>query len=52
LIRNKKTKQLFSLRKLPSNCKVRGHYVCMELPVILVNRVEEKKRIIGKTMEG
>jgi hypothetical protein len=37
-----KTKQLFSLIKLPCDC---------EVPVIPVNRVVEKKRIIRK-MEG
>jgi hypothetical protein len=40
---------LFSLRKLPWDCEVRGQF--KETPVIPVNRVVDKKRIIGK-MEG
>jgi hypothetical protein len=30
------------------NGKVRGHCMCKELPVILVNKVVDPKRIIGK----
>jgi hypothetical protein len=48
LICNKKKKQLFSLRKLPYDCEDRGHCMCKKMPVILVNRVVDKKRIIGK----
>jgi hypothetical protein len=44
LIHNEK-KQLFSLRKLPCNREVRGHYTCKEMPV---NRALDKKRMIGK----
>jgi hypothetical protein len=35
---------LFSLRKLPCDCEVRGHCMCKEIPVILVNRVADKKK--------
>jgi hypothetical protein len=41
-------KQLLSFRKLPCNCEVGGYCLCKEMPVILVNRVVDKKRIIGK----
>jgi hypothetical protein len=34
---------LFSLRKLPCNCEVRGHCMSKEMPVIQVNRVLDKK---------
>jgi hypothetical protein len=40
-----------SLGKLPCDFEVRGHCMCKEMPVILVNRVVDKKRIIG-IMEG
>jgi hypothetical protein len=43
-----KQKKHCSLRKLPSYCAVRGHWMCKEMPVIPVNRVVDKKRIIGK----
>jgi hypothetical protein len=46
LIHNKK--HLFSLRKLPWDCEVRGHCKCKEMQAILVNRVVDKKRIIRK----
>jgi hypothetical protein len=29
--------------------EVRGHYTCKEMPVIPVNKVVDKKSIIGKT---
>jgi tetrahydromethanopterin S-methyltransferase subunit A len=32
---------------LPSDCEVKGHCMCKELLVIPVNRVVDKKRIIG-----
>jgi hypothetical protein len=35
--------QSFSLRKLPSDCEVRGHFLCKEMPDIPVNRVVDKK---------
>jgi hypothetical protein len=44
----RKGKIMFSLRKLPCDCEVRGHCKCKEMPVISVNRVVDKKRIIGK----
>jgi hypothetical protein len=44
--------QLFSLRKLPCDCEVRGYRICEEMPVIPVDRVVDKKRIIGKKMMG
>jgi hypothetical protein len=47
LIRNKK-QQWFSLRILPCNCEIRDHCMCKEIPVIPVNKVVDKKRIIGK----
>jgi hypothetical protein len=50
LIRKEK-KQLFSLRKLPGDFEVRGHCMCKEMPVIPVDRVVDKTRIIRK-MEG
>jgi hypothetical protein len=40
--------QLISLRILPCECEVRGHYKCKEMPVIPVDRVVAKKRQIGK----
>jgi hypothetical protein len=40
--------QLFSLRKLPWDCEVRGHSMCKEKPAIPVYRVVDKKIIIGK----
>jgi hypothetical protein len=40
--------QLFSLSKLPCNCEVRGHYTCKKIPIILVNRMMDKKRTIRK----
>jgi hypothetical protein len=36
---------------LPFDCEVRGHGMCKEMPVIPVNRVVDKKRIVVK-MEG
>jgi hypothetical protein len=33
---------------LPCDGEVRGHCKCKEMPVIPVNRVVAKKRIIGK----
>jgi hypothetical protein len=33
---------------LPCGCEVRGHCMCKEMPVIPVNRVVVKRRIIGK----
>jgi hypothetical protein len=45
LIHNKK---MLSLRKLPGNCEVRANCICQELPVILVNRAVDKKRMIRK----
>jgi hypothetical protein len=33
------------------DCEVRGHCMCKEMPAILVDRVVDKKGIIGK-MEG
>jgi hypothetical protein len=45
-------KKTVSLRKLPCDCEVRGHGMCKEMPVILVDRVEDKKRIIGKMGRG
>jgi hypothetical protein len=41
-------KQLFSLRILPCNFEVRGHCMSKEMPVILVDRVADQKRIIRK----
>jgi hypothetical protein len=41
-------KKLFSLRKVPCNCEVRGHCIRKEIQVIPVGRVVDKKRIIGK----
>jgi hypothetical protein len=41
-------KKLFSLRKLPCDCEVRGHRMCKGIPVIPVDRVVEKKIILGK----
>jgi hypothetical protein len=38
---------LFSWRKLPCDCQARGHWMCKELPTISVNRVVDKKIIIG-----
>jgi hypothetical protein len=43
-------KKMFSFRILPCNCEVRGHCNCKEMPVILVDRVVAKKRIIGKNV--
>jgi hypothetical protein len=43
-----KQQKLFSLRIRPSNREVRGHCMCKEMPVIPVDRVVDKKRIIGK----
>jgi hypothetical protein len=43
--------QLSSLRILQCKCEVRGHCMCKEMLVIPVDRVVDKKRIIGK-MEG
>jgi hypothetical protein len=43
-------KQLFSLRILLCNCEVRGHCMCKEMPAIPVDRVVDKKRIIGKNV--
>jgi hypothetical protein len=40
--------QLFSLRILPWDCEVRGRWMCKEKPVIPVDRVVDKKRLIGK----
>jgi hypothetical protein len=40
---------------LRENChvtEVRGHCICKEMPVIPVNRVADKKRIIGKPWSG
>jgi hypothetical protein len=34
--------------KLQWDCEVRGHGMCKEMPVIPVNRVEDKKQIIWK----
>jgi hypothetical protein len=42
---------MFSLRKLPADCEVRGHCKCKEMPVIPVNRVVDKEILIRK-MEG
>jgi hypothetical protein len=42
---------MFSLRKLPCNCEVRDHRMSKKMPVIPVDSVVDKKRIIGK-MEG
>jgi hypothetical protein len=39
---------MFSLRKLPYYCEVRAYYMCKEMAVIPVNRVVDKKIIIGK----
>jgi hypothetical protein len=50
-VRSVTKKTLFSLRKLPYNREVRGHCMCKEMPVILVDRVVGKKRIIGKNGE-
>jgi tetrahydromethanopterin S-methyltransferase subunit A len=36
------------LRKLPWVCEVKGHCTCKEMLVIPVNRVVDKKTIIGK----
>jgi hypothetical protein len=47
LIRKEK-KQLFYLRKELCDCEVRGHCMFKEMPVILVNRVLDKKRKLGK----
>jgi hypothetical protein len=44
----KQKKQLISLRNLPCDWEVRGHCTCKEMPVILVNRVVDKKRMIKK----
>jgi hypothetical protein len=44
-------KQLFSLRKMSCDCDVRGHYMCQKMLVILVDKVVDKNRIIGK-IEG
>jgi hypothetical protein len=41
---------VFSLRKLPCDCEVSG-YSCKEMPVIPVDIVVDRKRIIRK-MEG
>jgi hypothetical protein len=41
-------KQLFSLRKQPCDCEVGGPCMCKEMPFIPVNRVVNKKIIIGK----
>jgi hypothetical protein len=38
-------KKMFSLRKLPFDCEVRGHCMCK---AIQVNREEDKKRITRK----
>jgi hypothetical protein len=35
---------LFSLRKLPCDCEVRGHGMSKEMPIIQVNRVLNKKK--------
>jgi hypothetical protein len=40
--------QLFSLRILPCDCEVRGPCMCKEMPVIPVDRVVDKNRIIRK----
>jgi hypothetical protein len=32
------------------NCEVRGHCMCKEMPAILVDRVVDKKRLIGKNL--
>jgi hypothetical protein len=42
-------KQLFSLRKLPRDCVIRGHFTCKAMPVLPVNKVVDKKTILGKT---
>jgi hypothetical protein len=42
---------MFSLRILPCDCEVRGHCMCKEVLVNPVDRVVDKKKIIGK-MEG
>jgi hypothetical protein len=47
LIRNKKHNIVY-LRILPCDCEVRGHCLCNALPIISVNTVVDKKRIIGK----
>jgi hypothetical protein len=47
LIRNEK-KRLFSLIRLPFYSDFRGHRMCKEMTVIPVDRVVDKKRIIGK----
>jgi hypothetical protein len=39
---------MLSLRKLPCDCEVRGHYMCKEMPFIPVNKVVDPKRIIRK----
>jgi hypothetical protein len=39
---------MFSLRKLPYCCEVRAYCMCKEMAVIPVNRVVDKKIIIGK----
>jgi hypothetical protein len=39
---------MYSLRILPCNCEVIGHCMCKEMPVILIDRVVGKKRILGK----
>jgi tetrahydromethanopterin S-methyltransferase subunit A len=39
---------MFSLIILPCNFEVRGHCMCKEMPVIPVDSVADKKRIIGK----
>jgi hypothetical protein len=39
-------KQLF-FEKTAMHCEVIGQCMCKEMPVILVNRVVDKKRLIG-----
>jgi hypothetical protein len=34
--------------KTAMECEVRGQCMCKEMPVILVDRMVDKKRIIGK----
>jgi hypothetical protein len=37
-----------SLRILPCDCGVGGHFMCKEIPVIPFDRMVDKKRIIRK----
>jgi hypothetical protein len=39
------------MKILPFDCEVRGNGTCNEMPVILVDRVVDKKRKIGKNGE-